>query len=236
MRRGESKAKGLKRGGRIRSAPTKAKARVRRDDAPASTLAEQLAAKTGELDEALRQQAATAEVLKVISSSPGDLGPVFQTILANATRICRAGFGLLGLFEEEAFRQVALHNVPPELLKKFPGGLMHPHPKSGLGYMIRTHRLSKSADVRTEPPYLEHDPSVVALVDIGGARSIVNVPMVKDDKLIGVIGIYRQKVQPFSDREVELVQSFASQAVIAIENARLLNELRESLEQQTATS
>ena len=102
--------------------------------------------------------------------------------------------------------------------------------------MIRTHRLSKTADVRAELPYLEHDPVVVALADIGGARSIVNVPMVKDDKLIGVLGIYRQEVQPFSDKEVELVQSFASQAVIAIENTRLLNELRESLQQQTATA
>src|SRR6185436_10402383 len=129
-----------------------------------------------------------------------------------------------------------LHNVPPELLKKFPGGLIHPHPKSGLGYMIRTHRLSKSTDVRTEPPYVERDAAVVALADIGGARSIVNVPMVKDDKLIGVIGIYRQEVRPFSNREVELVESFASQAVIAIENARLLKELRESLQQQTATA
>ena len=142
---------------------------------------------------------------------------------------------MLSLFEGDAFRIVALHNVPPELLEKFPGGLIHPHPKSGLGYMIRTHRLSKIADVRTEPPYLEHDPAVVALADIGGARSIVNVPMVKDDKLIGVIGIYRQEVKPFSDKEVELVHSFASQAVIAIENARLLKDLRELLQQQTAT-
>jgi hypothetical protein len=177
MRRGLSKAKGLKRGGRIRSVVAKPKTRVGRDDAPATTLAEQLAAKTGELDEALRQQAATAEVLKAISSSPGDLGPVFQTILANATRICRAGFGILGLFEEEAFRQVASHNVPPELMEKFVSGLIHPHPKSGLGYMIRTHRLTSIEDVRTEPPYLEDDPSVVALADIGGARSIVNAPV-----------------------------------------------------------
>ena len=154
------------------------------------------------MDEALQQQAATAEVLKVISSSPGDLGPVFQTILANATRICRAGFGMLGLFEEDAFREVASHNVPPELMEKIPSGLIHPHPKSGLGYMIRTHRLSNTEDVRTEPPYLEHDPSVVALAESAVRARLVNVPMVKDDKLIGVIGIYRQKVQPFSIRKL----------------------------------
>jgi GAF domain-containing protein len=236
MRRGESKAKGLKRGGRTRSAPTKAKARAGHKGASSAALAEKLEAKTRELDEMLRQQAATSEVLRVISSSAGDLQPVFQSVLANATRICRAGFGILGLFEGDACREVALHNVPPELLEKIPGGLIHPHPKSGLGYMIRTHRFSTTADVRAELPYLEHDPVVVALADIGGARSIVNVPMVKDDKLIGVLGIYRQEVQPFSDKEVELVQSFASQAVIAIENTRLLNELRESLQQQTATA
>ena len=135
--------------------------------------------------------------------------------------------------EGDAFRNVALHNVPPEA---FPNELFHPHPKSGLVYMLRTRLISNIKDLRTEPPYLEGHPAVVALADIGGARSIVNVPMVKDDKLIGVIGIYRQAVQPFSDKEVELVQSFANQAVIAIENTRLLNELRESLQQQTATA
>ena len=235
MRRGELKAKSLKRGGRIRSASTKASTRVKRKHA-APRLAEELAAKTRELEESLRQQAAIAEILKVISSSAGDLQPVFKSILANATRICQARFGICSLFEGAAHRIVALHNVPPALLEKIPSGLIHPHPKSGLGYMIRTHRLSKIADVRTEPPYLEHDPAVVALADIGGARSIVNVPMVKDDKLIGVIGIYRQEVKPFSDKEVELVHSFASQAVIAVENARLLKDLRELLLQQTATS
>ena len=235
MRRGKSKATSLKRGGRIRAASTKASTRVKRKHA-APRFAEELAAKTRELDESLQQQAATAEILKVISSSAGDLQPVFKCVLANATHICCARFGMLSLFEGGAFRAVALHNVPPELLEKFPSGSHHPHPKSGLGYMIRTHRLSKIADVRSEPPYLEHDPAVVALADIGGARSIVNVPMVKNDKLIGVIGIYRQEVKPFSDKEVELVHSFASQAVIAIENARLLKDLRESLQQQTATA
>ena len=234
MRRGESKSKGLKRGGRIRSGPAKAKTRARQS--ASASLPEKLATKTRELDESLQQQAATAEILKVISSSAGDLQPVFKCVLANATHICRARFGMLSLFEGDAFRAVALHNVPPELLEKFPSGSHHPHPKSGLGYMIRTHRLSNVADVREELPYREQDPAVVALADIGGARSIVNVPMVKDGKLIGVIGIYRQEVEPFSDKEVELVHSFASQAVIAIENARLLTEFRESLQQQTATS
>ena len=229
---------GARRGASTAKKETRARAKP-----SAATLDERLAAKTRELDEALEQQAATAEVLKMISDLPGDLGPVFQTILANATRICRAGFGLLGLIEENALRIVASHNVPQELLEKFPNGLIHPHPKSGLGYMIRTHRLTRYKDVRTEQAYLEHDPAVVALADIGGARSIINVPMIEDHRLIGNFGIYRQEVRPFTDKDVELIQSFASQAVIAIENARLLKELRqrtddlaESLERQTATS
>jgi len=240
MSRGESKAKGAtKRGARARTGIAKGKTRPRRKTS-APTLAAQLAAKTRELDEALQQQAATADVLKVISSSAGDLQPVFKSILANATRICRAEFGALLLVEGDAFRKFALHNVPPEA---FPNELFHPHPKSGLGYMLRTRLISSIKDLRTEPPYLDGDPAVAALADIGGARSIVNVPMVKDDKLIGVIGVYRQDVQPFSQKEVDLVQSFASQAVIAVENARLLKELRlrtddlsESLQQQTATA
>jgi len=223
MRRGDSKTKSSNRGGLTRSAAAKPKARAKRKDESSGSLASQLAAKTRELHEALRQQAATADVLKVISSSAGDLQPVFRSILANATRICRAEFGTLGLVEGDAFRNVALHNVPPEA---FPNELFHPHPKSGLDYMLRTRLISNIKDLRTEPPYLERHPAVVALADIGGARSIVNVPMVKDDKLIGVIGVYCQHVQPFSQKEVELVQSFASQAVIAIENTRLLNELR----------
>ena len=233
MRRGDSKTKSSNRGGLTRSAAAKPKARAKRKDASSGSLASQLAAKTRELHEALRQQAATADVLKVISSSAGDLRPVFRSILANATRICRAEFGTLGLVEGDAFRNVALHNVPPEA---FPNELFHPHPKSGLDYMLRTRLISNIKDLRTEPPYLERHPAVVALADIGGARSIVNVPMVKDDKLIGVIGVYCQHVQPFSQKEVELVQSFASQAVIAIENTRLLNGLRDSLQQQTATA
>ena len=136
MRRGESRAKGPKSGARARAGTAKNKTRAR-DTALAAT--DQLAAKTRELDEALQQQAATAEVLKVISSSAGDLEPVFKSILANATRICRAEFGTLGLVEGDAFRNVALHNVPPEA---FPNELFHPHPKSGLGYMLRTRRIS----------------------------------------------------------------------------------------------
>jgi GAF domain-containing protein len=196
-----------------------------------------------ELRESLEQQTATSEVLHVISTSQGELEPVFETLLANATRICGAKFGNLGLFEGDACRLVAFHNVPPEFEKEMRGRLFNPHPKSGLAYITRTKRVLTIDDIRAEPPYLERDPAVVSLVDIGGARSIVNVPMFKGDKLIGVLGIFREEVRPFSDKEVRLVQDFASQAVIAIENARLLSELRqrtadltESLEQQTATS
>src|SRR5690349_45887 len=132
MRRGESKANEPKHGARTGATTAKKKTRARGKPS-AATFEELLAAKTRELHEALEQQAATAEVLKVISGSPGDLGPVFQTILANATRICRAEFGTLGLVEGDAFRNVALHNVPPEA---FPNELFRPHPKSGLGYML----------------------------------------------------------------------------------------------------
>ena len=235
MRRGETRVNEPKHGARTGATTAKKKTRAQ-SKVSAATLEEQLAAKTRELDEALEQQAATAESLKVISDLPGDLGPVFQNILANATRICRAGFGLLGLIEENALRIVASHNVPQELLEKFPNGLIHPHPKSGLGYMIRTHRLTRYKEVRTEQAYLEHDPAVVALADIGGARSMINVPMIEDHRLIGNFGIYRQEVRPFTDKDVELIQSFASQAVIAIENARLLKELRQRTDDLTDNS
>ena len=199
-------------------------------------LFDEVQARTHELSKALEQQTATSEVLGVISSSPGELEPVFEAMLANATRLCEAKFGTLYLYEGDGIRAVATHNVPPAFAQARRRGPIYPPPGSGLCEAIRTKQTVHVTDLAAAQPYIERDPAVVEGVELGGVRTFVAVPMLKDNELIGLIVIYRQEVRPFTDKQVALLTSFASQAVIAIENARLLNELRESLQQQTATS
>jgi GAF domain-containing protein len=193
--------------------------------------------RTRELIESLEQQTATSEVLRVISSSPGDLKPVFSAMLENAVRICNATVGRIYRWDGEVLHLAATHNTPSAYAEARSRSPLRFDPKTPLGRMVATKMMTHVADLAADPNYLERRfPTIVEAVELGGVRTLLAVPMLKENELIGAFALSRQEVRPFTDKEIALVTSFTSQAVIAIENTRLLHELRDSLQQQTATA
>jgi signal transduction histidine kinase/putative methionine-R-sulfoxide reductase with GAF domain len=230
-----------------RATPAKRRSSVSTDELrqQIAALAKKLKARTDDLSEALEQQTAISDVLSVISSSPGELKPVFDTILQNATRICEAQFGNLFLREGDKVRAVALIGIPSfvDTWRRDPVMELVPNTASRVTGLARefsrhldTGEIVQILDMREDEGYRASNPRLRELVEIGGARTFISFPMMKDDQAIGTIGMYRQEVRPFSDKQIDLMRNFAKQAVIAIENTRLLYELRESLQQQTATA
>ena len=199
-------------------------------------LLNELRQRTNDLTESLEQQTAASEVLRVISTSRGELEPVFQAMLKNATHICDAQFGILYSYEAEKFRTVAMLGVPPAFAEWLQVEPRYWDPTTGLGRLVQTKEAVHIPDVQAERLYLEGHPQRVAFAQMTGVRTFVAVPLLKNDELIGSFCIFRQEVRPFADKQIAWVTNFAAQAVIAIENARLLSEVRQQATQLEAQS
>src|SRR6516225_4329109 len=199
-------------------------------------LQRQLDERTAERDEALAQQAAVSEALQIINSSPGDLAPVFDAMLEKATRLCEAAFGVLHIYDGERFHPVSTLGVPGAYVDYLKRDSPEFGPGTGPARVLAGERVVHIVNMVDTEAYREGEPNRRAIVDLGGARSALGVPLLKDEMVLGHFTIYRQQVRPFTEKQIALLQNFAAQAVIAMENARLITETREALDQQTATA